>query len=106
MFRQQTDGDEVARNRLEYRKPLQQSERQRGRRRPRRGFFVGNAGRDDEPMRDPLKGLRQHRRGPASALNLAEAPDDHVPLSQRLSKNPASGDGILHGEIDSDAADG
>ena len=106
MFRQQADSHEVTRNSLEYRKPLQQSERQRRRRRLWRGIFIGNARRDDEPMCDPLEGLSQHRRGPASKLDLAEAPDGPGPVSQRFGKNPARRYGVLDGEIDAHTTHG
>jgi hypothetical protein len=57
-------------------------------------------------MRDPLKGLSEDRRSPAPELDLAEAFDGHLPAPQLLGKNPTGGYGVLHGEVDSDTADG
>jgi len=57
-------------------------------------------------MCDPLKGLRQHCRDPAPELDLAEASGGHSAASQRLSKSPTGGHGVLHGQIDSDTTDG
>ena len=56
-------------------------------------------------MRNLLEGLSEYRRRPASTLDLTEVGRDHLLRSQRLSKDPAGGNGILHGEIDSHATD-
>ena len=54
-------------------------------------FIIGNAGRHNEAMRDPLKGLCEHGRQPTSALDGPEGCGGYSPRTQRRRKQPASG---------------
>jgi hypothetical protein len=106
MLGQQANSQQVARNRLQHREALHQSQRSRGGRRSRLCFIVSNGGLNDQPMSQPLESLGEHGRQPATELYRPEACRPYRPDTQRRSNNSTGGHRILDSEVNSHATHG